>query len=118
MITFDLVDPTPSTLALRELLVRHGAAPGANGDVIVIDVASIEQARRQLERLSKSEQARTLIVGLSGELDRCQLPTPDSLAGILEEFEPLGVLASAQGAWQPDGAGFIGKRSLAHAIGT
>jgi hypothetical protein len=118
MTTFDLLDRTPSTLALAELLVRHGASPAIGGDLLLVEALSIEQARERLGRLTEAERARSLLVGLSGSLEGGRFPTPDNLAGVLEEYAPLGVLASAVKPWRPEFAGFIGKRSLAEAVGS
>jgi hypothetical protein len=118
MTTFDLLDRTPTTLALGELLVRHGANPAIRGELLLVEALSIEQARERLGRLTEAERARTLLVGLSGSLEGGQFPTPDSLAGVLDNYAPLGVLASAVGPWRPEFAGFIGKRSLAEAVGS
>jgi hypothetical protein len=116
--TFDLVDETPSTLALSELLVRHGATPAPKGDLLVVDASSIERARERLHRLTGAERSRTLLVGHSGSLEGGRPPAPDSLAGVLEEYAPLGALASAAQPWRAEFAGFIGKRSLSDALGT
>lgn len=114
MTRFHLVDPSPSTVALSELLVRHGATPAGDGALIVVAASSVAQARERLARLTGPERARCLIVGVHEALDR--LPSPDNLPGLLDEFLPLGVLRFGE-PWRGDAFDFIGKKSLAEAVG-
>jgi len=116
--TFDLIDKTPSTLALGELLARHGATPAAGGDMLVVDSSVIAHARERLHRLTETERSRTILVGHSGSLEDGHRPTSDNLAGVLEEYAPLGALASSAPPWRREFAGFIGKRALSDALGT
>jgi hypothetical protein len=117
MTTFQLIDQTPATSALGELLVRHGAVPAVGGDLLVLAPLSLQEARQRLPMLSDAERSRCLLVGLTEALD-IRMPSPENLAGLLDQFLPLGVLKFGSGPQRGDVFDFIGKKSLAAAMGT
>ncbi len=117
MTTFHLIDQTPSTSALAEMLARHGAMPAVGGDLLLIAPSSLQEARDRLATLSDAERARCLVVGLSEPL-RTGIPSPNNLAGLLDEFLPLGVLKFSTEPQRSHVFNFIGKKSLAEAMGT
>ncbi len=51
MTTFDLVERTPSTSALAEMLVNHGATPAVGGELLVLAPSSLQDARERLGAL-------------------------------------------------------------------
>jgi hypothetical protein len=117
MTTFQIIDQTPSTTRLSELLVRHGALPTDGGDLLVLAPSSLQDARERLAKLSDVERARCLIVGLSESL-QIGMPSPDNLAGLLDHFFPLGTLRFGPDLQRGDVFDFIGKKSLAAPMGT
>lgn len=117
MTTFQLIDQTPSTTALGELLVRHGAIPAVGGDLLMLAPSSLREARERLAKLSDVERARCLIVGLSETL-HIGIPSSENLAGLLDQFLPLGTLRFGPDLRRGDVFDFIGKKSLAAAMGT
>lgn len=116
MTTFHLVDQTPSTSTLAEMLARHGAVPGTGGDLLLLAPSSLQEARDRLATLSDVERARCLLVGLSEPL-RTGIPSPNNLAGLLDEYLPLGVLKFSTEPQRSHAFNFIGKKSLAEAMG-
>jgi Domain of unknown function (DUF4157) len=116
--TFHLIDPTPPVLAFGDLLTHHGATPAIGGDLIVVAASSVVEARDRLRQLTELECTRCLIVGLAETLCVLDFPSPDNLSGLLEEFTPLGALRFAPESSSAMAFDFIGKRSLADAVGT
>lgn len=117
MTTFHLIDQTPSTSALGDLLARHGATAAVEGDLLVLAPSSLQEARVRLAKLSDAQRGRCLIVGLPETL-QVGIPSQENLAGLLDQFLPLCALKFGPDLQRHDVFDFIGKKSLAAAVGT
>ena len=117
MTTFHLVERTPSTSALAEMLVNHGATPAFGGELLVLAPSSLQDARERLGALNDAERACCLLVGLEEPLSTL-IWSPNSLSALLDDFLPLGVLNFSREPQRSHVFGFIGKKSLAEAMGS
>lgn len=118
-----VISETAAALRLAELFIASGAvrADGDSlADLAIVGASNLQQGREALEQLSVDTRARSLLIGLDEEtLDARRRPAADNLGGLLEHYQPLGVLVSvAVNEWQPSNAGFIGRRELAEKMGS
>jgi hypothetical protein len=100
---------------LTRLLAGQGATESLEPDqpdVRILGASTVDEAVQVLEQVPATDRANALIVGLPGTLDIREPPRVGTLAGLLEHYRPLGILAVCE-AWNPDLAGFIGPKALA-----